>query len=146
MPGRPDELPEPSSRGLGHAEPPERVIIQLDSGASAPGVQRAIEAIAGRVNGGITPLRGGDDGSGLLRLELTPGAHAEGLLNALSRLPGVRFVEVDQVVTLLDDVGETEEPPSLEPGGVEGFEASNDPGFTSNKSWGMYGDVTSPAN
>jgi len=98
----------------------DQVLIQFEPGASGADYSRAAAAVGGRL---VTLL---ENGSPVVRMLLETGASVETAAQVLSRLPGVSFAEPDYVVTTQA--------------------ISDDAAVVSGKTWGLYGDIGSPAN
>jgi len=112
-------MPDISSQSLYR---PDQILLQLDPGATAAQHSQALEAIGGRL---LDVINGGGDGD-LTRIGLGQGVTVEKAISILSHLPGVKFAEPDYVQT--------------------SQYVSNDTSVAAGSTWGLYGDVGTPAN
>lgn len=102
----------------------DQILIQLDGSPNAATHSRALEAIGGRL---LDIVSGGNaNGGDLARVGLGQGVTVEKAIAILSKLPGVKFAEPDYVVS--------------------SQAVSDDTSVTSGQTWGLYGDIGSPAN
>ena len=103
---------------------PDEIIVQFDTGANSQQLADAMRRGAFTVKKHL-PSAGkahGDSGLVLLKTRLP----VDEALAALQNHPAVRYAEPNEI--------------------RRHQAASNDPNYTSGKQWGMYGDLTSPAN
>lgn len=99
----------------------DQVLLQLDPTATAADHSRALQAIGGR----LLDIINGDSGE-LARIGLGQGVTVERAIDILSHLPGVKFAEPDYIVNVQA--------------------VSNDASVVNGQTWGLYGDVGTPAN
>ncbi len=103
---------------------PDQILIQLDGSAHGAAHSRALEAIGGRL---LDIISGGDSrGGDLARVGLGQGMTVEKAIAILSHLPGVKFAEPDYIVS--------------------SQAVSNDTSVAGGQTWGLYGDIGTPAN
>lgn len=102
---------------------PDELLIQLDPNATAAERSHALEAIGGRL---LDVIAQGGAGGDLSRVGLGQGVTVEKAMQILSHLPGVKFAEPDFIVT--------------------GQAVSNDTSVVNGQTWGLYGDLGTPAN
>jgi hypothetical protein len=100
----------------------DQILLQLDPGASAAEHSRALEAIGGK----LLDIVASGDGGDVARVGLGHGVTVEKALQILSHLPGVKFAEPDYILS--------------------GQSISNDSNVAAGQTWGLYGDVGTPAN
>ncbi|WP_164155849.1 S8 family serine peptidase [Sandarakinorhabdus rubra] len=97
------------------------ILVQFQPGVAAEAQKAALLAAGG---GNASLVAGGERGD-LLLVEVPQGKAASAVMEALARNPNVSFAE---------------------PNGAINSQGSNDPNYTGNKMWGLYGDATTPAN
>ncbi len=118
----------PSATGSLKAHVPGEILVQFTSAADANLRGAALASIGGQA---AEVLRGhlpSQASEGLLvRVKVVGGLTVEQALDAISKLPGVRFAEPNFIYTT--DATTT-----------------NDPIYSDAKLWGMYGDQTNPSN
>src|SRR5688572_4666032 len=116
-------MPNSNASPLAAHRPGEVLIHFEPAGALTPQFAQSLQAVGGQV-AGIVARPGG--GAELSRVTLGQGVSVEKAIEILSRMPGVKYVEPDYVVSVAA--------------------TSNDPGVTGGQTWGLYGDVGSPTN
>lgn len=99
------------------------VLVQFSADAGPAARAAALSRVGGQV---AETLPGGAGNGALVRVALGEGVSVERAADILSHLPGVSFAEPNYLQSIQV--------------------TSNDPGYTGGKLWGMYGDLTSPAN
>ncbi|WP_397419947.1 S8 family serine peptidase, partial [Phenylobacterium sp.] len=99
---------------------PDQILIRADPSSADHG--RALAAVGGRV---IQVINSGEDGV-WQRVQLGQGVTIEAALEILSKHPGIDFAERDWQVA--------------------GQDLSNDTAFLAGQTWGLYGDLSTPAN
>lgn len=103
---------------------PDQILLQFSAASTAAEHSQALNAIGGRlldvINGG------GSSGGDLGRIGLGVGVTVEKAIQILSHLPGVKFAEPDFIVS--------------------SQAVSNDTSVASGQTWGLYGDIGTPAN
>jgi Ca2+-binding RTX toxin-like protein len=102
------------------ASRPDQILIRADPTSADHG--RALAAVGGRV---IEVINSGEDGV-WQRVQLGQGVTIEAALEILSKHPGIDFAERDWQVA--------------------GQDLSNDTAFLAGQTWGLYGDLSTPAN
>src|SRR5678815_5647627 len=101
---------------------PDQILLQFAPGTTAAEHSHALEAIGGRL---LSVIHGGDDGE-LSSIGLGQGVTVEKAIAILSHLPGVKFAEPDFIASVQT--------------------VSNDTSVVGGSTWGLYGDVGTPAN
>jgi subtilisin family serine protease len=103
---------------------PGEVLVQFEPGSAlTPVFAQSLQAVGGQVAGIVAQPGGGAE---LARVTLGQGVSVEHAIEILSRMPGVKYVEPDYVVSVAA--------------------TSNDPSVTGGQTWGLYGDMGSPSN
>ena len=125
-----------AATGASQATPPQGpryapgvVLVEYkgDASANVKNARRERARINARKRvGAIRAARVSPRAVNLEKLHLPPGKTVEAAIKELAKDPNVRFAEPDYVLTKAVD--------------------SNDPYYTGNNLWGMYGNATSPAN
>ncbi len=118
----------PSATGSLKAHVPGEILIQFTSAADATLRDAALASVGGHaaeVLRGHLPSQASE--GMLVRVKVGGGLTVEQALEAVSKLPGVRFAEPNFIYTT-DAV------------------TTNDPIYSDAKLWGMYGDQTNPSN
>lgn len=97
------------------------IIVQFNPGVAGEAQRAALNAVGAGKPTLIASTERGD----LVVVEVPQGVAANAVMKALANNPTVTFTEANSAITA---------------------QGSNDPNYTGNKMWGMYGDQTTPAN
>ncbi len=102
------------------------LLVQFAPGVGAAAITSVLAASGASVREVVREKVPGQSGGALLRVALAPGLTEEKAAEILSRRPDVQFAEKNWI--------------------VRNAATSNDTAYTGGSLWGMYGDLTSPAN